>query len=80
VTKWLIRQLIDLFILDHNFWNRNARKLIKGSTDSDSSLVTNEDFSEILWPSRWALGQATWTKMSQKLLHLWCQSQKIHNP
>jgi len=27
-----------LFILDHNFWTRNARKLIKGSKDSDSSL------------------------------------------
>jgi len=27
-----------LFILDHNFWTRNARKSIKGSKDSDSSL------------------------------------------
>jgi len=40
-----------LFILDHNFGTRNARKLIKGSKDSDSSLVSNESFSEILWPS-----------------------------
>jgi len=36
-----------LFILDHNFGSRNARKLIKGSKDSDSSQVS----SEILWPS-----------------------------
>jgi len=33
---------------------------MKGSTDSDSSLVSNENFSETLWPSRWVLGQATW--------------------
>jgi len=53
---------------------------IKGSKDSDSSLVSNENLSEILWPSGWALGQATWAKMAQKLLHLWRQPQKIHTP
>jgi len=64
-----------LFILYHNFGTRNARKLIKGSKDSDSGLVVNENFfSEILWPSGWALGQVTWAKMAQKLLHLWCHS------
>jgi len=68
-----------LFILDHNFWTRNARKSIKGSTDSYSNLVFNENFRETLWPSSWALGQATWGKMTPKLLHL-CQSQKIRNP
>jgi len=30
-----------LFILDHNFRTRNARKSIKGSKDSDWSLVSN---------------------------------------
>jgi len=54
--------------------------LIKGSKDSDSSLVSNENFSEKLWPSCWALSRATWAKMAQKLLYLWCLSQKIHNP
>jgi len=54
--------------------------LIKGSKDSDSSLVSNENFSRILWPSGWALGQVTLAKMTQKLLHLWCHSQKICNP
>jgi len=29
--------------------------------------------------SSWALGQTTWPKMTPKLLHLWRQSQKIHN-
>jgi len=33
--------------------------LIKGLKDSDSSLVSNENFSELLWPSGWALSQAT---------------------
>jgi len=44
--------------------------LIKGSKDSDSSLVSNENFSETRWPSDWALGQATLAKMTPKLLHL----------
>jgi len=69
-----------LFILDHNFCTRNARKSIKGSKDLDSSLVSNENFSETLCPSGWALGQAAWAKMTPKLLHLWRQSQKIRTP
>ena len=68
-----------LFILDHNFWTRNARKSIKNLKDSDLSLVSNENLSKTLWPSSWALGQATWVKMTLKLLHLWCQSQKIRS-
>jgi len=54
--------------------------LIKGSKDSDSSLVSNENFSETLQPNGWALGQATWAKMTLKLLHLWRQPQKIAPP
>jgi len=46
----------------------------------DSSLVSNENFSETLWPSGWALGQATWAKITLKLLHLWCYSQKNPHP
>jgi len=69
-----------MFILNHNFWTRNARKSIKGSKDLDSSLVSNENFSETLWPSGWALGQVTWAKMTLNLLYLWRQSQKIRNP
>jgi len=37
-----------LYISDHNFRTRNATKLIKGSKDLDWSLVSNENFSEIL--------------------------------
>jgi len=54
--------------------------LIKGLKDLDSSLFSNENFSETLWPSGWALGQATWAKITLKLLHLWRQSQKICTP
>jgi len=32
---------------------------MKGSKDLDSSLIFNENFSETLWPSGWALGQTT---------------------
>jgi len=69
-----------LFILDHNFCTSNARKSIKGSKNSDSSLVSNANFSETLWSGVWALGQATWAKMTAELLHLWCHSQKICTP
>jgi len=69
-----------LFILDHNFWPRKFRKAIKGSKDSDTSLVSNEKISETLWPSGWALGWAIWAKMTPKLLHLWRHSQKICTP
>jgi len=54
--------------------------LVKGSKDSDSSLVSNENFSEKFWASGWALGQVTWAKMAQILLDLWCHSQKICPP
>jgi len=53
---------------------------MKGSKDSDSSLDSNGNFSETLWPSGWAPGRATCAKMTLKLLHLWCHSQKIRNP
>jgi len=52
-----------MFILDHKFWTRNAGKSIKGSKDLGSSLVSNENCSEILWPSGWAPGHITWAKI-----------------
>jgi len=39
-----------------------------------------KNFNKTLWPSGWALGQATWAKMTLKLVHLWRQSQTIHTP
>jgi len=69
-----------LFILDHNFWSRNAKKSIQGWKNSDSSLVSNKNFSEILCLSGWAQGQVTRVKMTQNLFHLWHHSQEICKP
>jgi len=71
-----IIRLIRLFILDHNFWTRNARKSIKGLKDSDSSLVFNENFSKMFPFRGWAPGQVTWTKLAKNLPYLWSPSQK----
>jgi len=46
--------------------------LIKGLKDPNSSLVSNENFSEILWFGGWALGQVIWGKMSTNLPHCIC--------
>jgi len=35
-----------LFVLDHIFSTRNARKSIKGSKDLGSSLVSNENLAK----------------------------------
>jgi len=72
-------KVINIF-LDHKFWSRNGSKSIKGSKDSDSSLLSNKNFIKILWLSGWALGQVTWAKMALKLPDLWRHSQKICNP
>jgi len=66
--------------LGHNFRTRNVRKSIKGSKDSDSSLLSNENLSKIL-PSRgWALGQVILAKMAKNLPYLWYHSQRTWNP
>jgi len=54
--------------------------LIKGSKDSDSSLVSNENFSEILWPSGWALGQVICAKRAQKATSLMTSLTKNPQP
>jgi len=67
-----------LFILDHNFSTINPRKWINTSKDSDYSLVSNKNLSEILPSNGWAQGQATWAKMAKNLPHLWRHPQ--NNP
>jgi len=62
-----------------NSWTRNARKLIKGSEDSDFSLASNKNLSEILPSSIYAQGQVTCAKMA-KNRHLRCHLQKLWNP
>jgi len=61
-----------LLLLDHNF----CTKSINGSKDSDSSLISNENFIKTLPSSSWALGQVSWDKMAKNLPHIWCHSQK----
>ena len=48
--------------------------------DSNFSLVSNKNLSEILPSSGWALGQITWAKMAINLPHLWCHPQKKQKP
>ena len=69
-----------LLILGHTLWTQDPRKSIKGSKNSDSSLVSNKNLSEILPFSGLDLGQVTWAKMATNLLHLWRHSQKTWNP
>jgi len=54
--------------------------LIKGSKDSDSSLVSNENFSETLWLSGWALGQATMSQNDPKTTSLMTSVTKNPHP
>jgi len=72
--------LITLLIIDHNIWTRNPSKSIKLSKDSDCSLVSNKNCSEILPSSSLGLGPDEVGQNGPKQLHLWHHSQKIWNP
>jgi len=56
--------------------------LTKSLKDSDFSLVSNGNLSEMLPSSSWGLGQVTWAKLAKNLPHLWRHSlsQKNWNP
>jgi len=55
--------------------------LIKGSKDSDSSLVSNENLSEILWPSGWACcNQKSLSCMCTKLRTVAASNNRVHMP
>jgi len=60
----------------HYFSTRNFRKPLKGSKDSDFSLVSNKYLSEILPFSGWVQGHTTWGRMTKNLPHLLRYSQK----
>ena len=66
---------IHMFITFSNCYESNATKPFRERMRFKPE-VSNENFSETLWPSGWALGQATWAKMTLKLLHLWRNSWK----
>jgi len=46
----------------------------------DSNIVSNENLTEILPSSGWALGKVTWAKVVKNLPHLWRHSQKNGKP
>jgi len=48
--------------------------------NSDCSLVSNKNFSEILSSNGWCLGLGEVEQGGQKVLHLWRHSQKTRNP
>ena len=48
--------------------------------DSDCSLVSNKNFSEILPSNGLGPGPGEVSQVGLKVLHLWRQSQKIHTP
>jgi len=50
------------------------------SKDSDCSLVSKKNFSEILPCNGWHLGPGEMGQGGLKILHLWHHSQKIHTP
>jgi len=71
-----------LFILQQiiTFKPETLKSLSKPQKTLDSSLVSNENLSKILWHSGWALGKVIWAKMDQKWLYLWRHSQKSSTP
>jgi len=66
--------------LDHNFWTWNPSRSSKVSKDSDCSLVSNKNFSEILPSNSLGPGPGEVGQGGQKVLHLWRHSQKTCTP
>jgi len=63
--------------LDHDFWTRTHSKSSKVSKDSDCSLVSDKNFSEILPSKGLTTGPGEVGQGGPKLLHLWRHSKKI---
>jgi len=66
--------------LDHNFWTRNPSRLSKVSKDSDCSLESNKNFSEILPSNSWHPGPGNVGQGGLKVLRLWHHSQPTRTP
>jgi len=65
--------------LHHNFWNWNPSRSSKVSKDSDCSLVSSKNFSEILSPNGWCPGPGKVGQGGLKVFH-WRHSQKNRTP
>jgi len=59
---------------------QNPSRSSKVSKDSDCSLVSNKNFSEILPLNGWHPGPGKVGQGGLKVLYLWSHSQKIRNP
>jgi len=67
--------------LHHNFWTRNPSRSSKVWKDSDYSLVSSKNFSEILPPNGWRPGPGKVGQRGLEVLRLWRHSQKnLHSP
>jgi len=60
--------------------NPKAQQVIQVSKDSDCSLVSSKNFSEILTPNGWRQGPGKVGQDGLKDLHLWRHSQKTASP
>jgi len=71
---------IIFYFAFHNFWTQNPSRSSKVSKDSDCSLVSYKNFSEILPSNSLGLGPGQVGHGGLKFLHLWGHSQKISTP
>jgi len=60
--------------------NTKPSRSSKVSKDSDCSLVSSRNFSEILPPNSWRPGPGKVGQGGLKALHLWRHSQKTRTP
>jgi len=63
--------LTTVWFLWDNFGSRNARKPIKGSKDSDGSLVLTKNLNEKIGSFDWRPGPRKLGKKTRKHPHLW---------
>jgi len=68
--------VLILLFLGHKFWAQNHSRSSKASKNSDFSLVSNKNLSEILPSSGLGLGPDKVGQKDLKQLHLRCHSQK----
>ena len=82
----LLANLSNIFMnLYHNFWTCNPSRSSKVSKDSNCSLVSSKNFSEIQPPNGWCPGPGKVGQGGLKVLYLWrpllmTSSQKTCNP
>ena len=83
INKIINYQIFDLFVillcLGHNFWTQNTSKSSIVSKESDFSLVSKKNLSEILPSSSLDLGPDEVGQKGLKQLNLWHHSQKKNN-